>query len=101
MIKNPIPADGIIHINIPDNILYHSGGSNLKVSLVDSNTELTTSTSSKYSSNTNFNFLKQVIVKEMCKSSNGCSAGSSVNLKLYDKLYSSFSTLDHSNANQI
>jgi len=63
-LKNPIPNNGYLEINLPDNVLYHSSSSNLKVK--NGITIYSGSTSSKYSSNTNFNFLKQIVVNGVC-----------------------------------
>ncbi len=90
-----VPSDGIIKIELPDNLLFHKSSSDLKVNQIGSNnaeTTLSTSTSSKYATHTNFNFLKEVLVKGACAS--GCPDGKVLNLKLYDQLYSPYSTLD-------
>jgi hypothetical protein len=60
----------------------------------DNNAEtiLTSSTSSKYTTYTNYNFLKEVVINGACSS--GCPDGKVLKLKIYDELYSPYSTLD-------
>lgn len=90
-----MPTDGIIKIEFPDSLLFHKASSDLKVNQVASGgaeTTLSTSTSSKYTTYTNYNFLKEVLVKGACAA--GCPDGKVLTLKLYDQLYTPYSTLD-------
>jgi len=88
-LKNPIPNNGYIEVEFPDNVLYHDSSSNLKVK--NGANIYSASTSAKYSTNTHFNFLKKLIVKGICDPS-GCNPANNVEFTIYDNLYSSYST---------